>query len=55
MAICILTISEYCTKWVEAIGTTTKEAINVANSLFKVNLLSSCIMKIHKLHINLFR
>uniref|UniRef100_A0A1X7TKA8 Integrase catalytic domain-containing protein n=1 Tax=Amphimedon queenslandica TaxID=400682 RepID=A0A1X7TKA8_AMPQE len=32
----ILTLSDYCTKWVEAIGTTTKEAINVANSLFKI-------------------
>ena len=32
----ILTISDYCTKWVEAIPTSTKQASEVANSLFKV-------------------
>ena len=32
----ILTVSDYCTKWVEAIPTPTKQANEVANALFKV-------------------
>ena len=32
----ILTISDYCTKWVEAIPTPTKHACVVAHALFKV-------------------
>uniref|UniRef100_A0A1X7U287 Integrase catalytic domain-containing protein n=1 Tax=Amphimedon queenslandica TaxID=400682 RepID=A0A1X7U287_AMPQE len=31
----ILTVSDYCTKWVEAIPTPTKQASKVSNALFK--------------------
>lgn len=39
----ILTISDYYTKWVEAIPLPTKEAPGVAASLLKVNYCSLCL------------
>lgn len=38
----ILTLSDYFTKWVEAIPLPTKEAHGVASVLLKVNLLDYC-------------
>ena len=32
----ILTLSDYCSKWVEAVALPTKEACSIASSLFKV-------------------
>ena len=34
----ILTISDYFTKWVEAVATPDKGALQVASSLFKVSI-----------------
>ena len=35
----ILTISDYCTKWAEAIATTSKTASETALALFKVGII----------------
>ena len=40
----ILTLSDYFTKWVEAIPTPDKSAPQVASSLFKVWLFSLCLL-----------
>lgn len=42
----ILTVSDYFTKWVEAVALPTKCASGIANSLFKVSLSNS-----HKGHL----
>lgn len=49
----ILTISDYFTKWVEAIPTVDKNASTVAAVLFKVKLLGpSCFCTMHiQLHV----
>ena len=35
----ILTVCDYCTKWIEAIPTPTKHATEVTNALFKVSVV----------------
>ena len=42
----ILTLSDYFTKWVEAVPTTDKTASGVAASLFKVNACS-CLLTLY--------
>ena len=39
----ILTLSDYCSKWVEAVPMPSKHASGVAHALFKVNVLSDNI------------